>query len=330
MRRELLRWPRFICLLAARPAIARREGLALPIPVTLRFEGVASTEESRWQELVIAHLGLQQWERIALGDELELLGPVAQSVLRTHGVLWPPNAYLHVPILETARGGSVLTGWDGDGLLGSWRWARAQTVLHRRAWPVPRDVLRVGLALSPAAVRRRVMRTSVLGMVPWLRVNVRGELAEMVRADAANAPRSWDEWLGYYQLRRYVRLGVASLDLLGRARDVSVSHPFLDPHFLTALARGGAGAGYGDRDRAMRVLFGDLLPAEVIARRGKAEFGGVLWGERSRVFAASWAGDGIDRERVDPGRLAHEWTLSRPRFGAGTLLQFAWLAAQEK
>ncbi len=313
-------------VLALAVGVARREGLPLPVPVTLRFDRVAGIDESRWQELVITHLGLRDWEILAIGDELDLVGPLAQAGLRAHGLLWPPNAHVHVPILETARGGSLLTGWDGDGLFGEWRWARAQAVLHRRVRPQRRDLLRVGLALAPPRVRRPLIDARVIRAVPWLRDGARAELEGLVRADAAREPRRWDARIAWYERRRYVRLGIRSLQLLGAARDVVVEQPFLDAAVLRALARAGGAAGYGDRDRALRTLFGDLLPAELIARSGKALFGGALWREPSRTFAAAWTGSGLDAGRVDAGRLVAQWALPRPLFGAGTLLQIAWLA----
>ncbi|MGO9960672.1 MAG: asparagine synthase-related protein [Solirubrobacteraceae bacterium] len=317
-------------VLAVATEVARREGLPLPVPVTLRFPGVGSTEESRWQELVVAHLGISDWERITIGDELDLIGTVARGVLGTHGLLWPPNAHVHVPILDRARGACVLTGWDGDGLFGLWRWARAQAVVHGRARPQPRDVLRVPLALAPPRARRRWMRPHVLSAVPWVRDGARAELDDWARADAAREPRRWDRRLAYYRRRRYVRLTVRSLDLLGRARGVTVAHPLLAPGFLAALARDGGSRGYGDRAGAMRALFGDLLPSEVIVRRAKAEFGRALWSGESRAFATGWTGAGVDLALVDPDRLRREWTRPSPRFGANTLLQQAWLAARPK
>src|SRR4051794_15301588 len=190
-------------VLAAAVEVARREGLPEPVPVTLRFPGVASTEESRWQELVVAHLRVGDWERIEIRDELDLLGPVARSALTTHGLLWPPNAYVHVPIIDRARGGCVLTGLDGDGLFGDWRWARAQAFLHARVRPERRDALRVALALAPPLARRRWMRPPVLNVVPWLRPEARAELARLARADAAREPRRWDRRIAYYKQRRY-------------------------------------------------------------------------------------------------------------------------------
>jgi len=317
-------------VLAAAVEVARREGLPEPVPVTLRFPRVASTEESRWQELVIAHLRVRHWERIEIADELDLLGPVARSALTTHGLLWPPNAYVHVPIIDRARGGCVLTGLDGDGLFGDWRWARAQAFLHARVRPERRDALRVALALAPPLARQRWMHPPVLNVVPWLRPEARAELARLARADAAREPRRWDRRIAYYKQRRYLRLTVRSLELLAQSADAEVRHPLLSRTFLDAVAARGGAAGYGDRTAAMRALFGDLLPAELVGRRRKAEFGRALWRGETRGFAAEWDGAGVDCELVDPEQLRSAWKLPSPWFGASTLIHEAWLAAQQK
>jgi Asparagine synthase len=167
-------------------------------------------------------------------------------------------------------------------------------------------------------------------VVPWVRSEARSELEALVRADAVQEPRRWNDRIAYYSRRRYVRLAVRSLDLLGRVRGVEVCNPLLDPGFLAALARNGAAAGFSDRTRIMRELFGDVLPAELIARRGKAEFGRALWREEARSFAACWDGRGVDTALVDPEQLRNAWDVPSPLFGANTLLQQAWLAAHEK
>ena len=63
-------------LLAVAVDLARREGWPLPIPVTLCFSG-AATEETGWQEMVLRHLRLDDWVRMQIGEELDLLGPLA-------------------------------------------------------------------------------------------------------------------------------------------------------------------------------------------------------------------------------------------------------------
>jgi asparagine synthase (glutamine-hydrolysing) len=317
-------------VLAVAAAVARREGRPDPIPVTLRFTGMAATGESYWQQLVVDHLRLREWEVIAVDEELDLLGAVARRTLVRHGLLWPPNAYLHVPILERAAGGSLLTGLDGDGLLGDWRWSRAQTVLRGRGRAVPRDVLRIGLALAPPAVRGPLMRPPLPDAVPWLPAPIRRELGAALRADAAAEPRRWDRRVAHYASRRYLRLDIHAFEALGAAAGVAVTHPLLDPGFLGAVARQGSTGGYGDRTAGMRALFADLLPEALIARRKKAEFGAAIWRGQARAFAAAWDGRGLDPELVDPGPLREAWRATSPVFGSSTLLQAAWLAAQAK
>src|SRR4051812_32873556 len=129
-------------VLAVAAAVARRESLPLPVPVTHRFPAAAQTDESEWQEEVVRHLGLDDWVRLEIAEELDALGPVATAAVRRHGVMWPGNAYFHVPIFEAATGGTVLTGIGGDEAFMPSSWSRQLDVLARRVRPRPRDVLR--------------------------------------------------------------------------------------------------------------------------------------------------------------------------------------------
>ncbi|HET8757872.1 MAG TPA: asparagine synthase-related protein, partial [Solirubrobacteraceae bacterium] len=142
-------------VLAVAARVARREGLADPVPVTIRALGAPAADEARWQELVVAHLGLDDWSRLTFADELDVVGPVAAGVLRRHGLLWPFNAHFHVPMLDAARGGALLTGIGGDELFGAATSPRAAAVLGARVRPVARDVRRVALYLAPRFARRR-------------------------------------------------------------------------------------------------------------------------------------------------------------------------------
>jgi asparagine synthase (glutamine-hydrolysing) len=45
--------------------------------------------EERWREIAIGHIGVANWEKISVGDEADLLGPVGTEGLRRHGLLWP-------------------------------------------------------------------------------------------------------------------------------------------------------------------------------------------------------------------------------------------------
>ena len=55
-------------------------------------------------------------------DELDFVGPIAAEGLRRHGVLFPANAHMIVPLAREARGGSLLTGVGGDDTFGQWPW----------------------------------------------------------------------------------------------------------------------------------------------------------------------------------------------------------------
>ncbi len=86
-------------VLAFATYVARKHGLDEPIPLTLRFPSTPR-DESRWQELVVAHLGLREWERIEVTVELDVLGDLACVGLTEHGLLWPANARAAVRLTQ--------------------------------------------------------------------------------------------------------------------------------------------------------------------------------------------------------------------------------------
>jgi len=138
-------------VLAAATRAARRERLDPPIPISFRFRDAPATQEDEWQELVIRDLGLPSWERLQL-DGYDYFGAASAAGLRRHGVLFPPNAFLHRPAFAAAVGGSVLTGLGGDNLLGGWRWctlADAPATLRR-----PPALLGVLTALQQVSASR--------------------------------------------------------------------------------------------------------------------------------------------------------------------------------
>jgi len=312
-------------VLAVTTALARREGLAPPIPVTHRF-AAAATNESRWQEQVIAHLGLSDWVRLEAGPELDCIGPVATDVMERHGLLWPCNAYFHVPILELGAGGSLLTGIGGDEAFSASTWARPLAVLQGQARPVPRDLLRVGFALSPVAVKRRLIRRWLPELCPWLQPTARRQVEVAVAAEAAREPLRWRMRYRHLLASPSMNAGLATLAALAADHDVATVHPFCDAGFLAALAALPRRERHTSRSQAMSALVGDLLPNELISRSTKAEFGGALWSGHSLEVARSWAGDGVDPEIVDVERLAVEWRDPEPDTHTITLLQSVWLS----
>ena len=280
-------------MLAVATALARREGLPEPIPVTHRFPSAARTHESAWQEQVVRHLHLDDWLRIEAGEELGGIGPVAQRVLRRHGLLWPCNAYFHAPVFQAASGGSVLTGVGGDEAFGSSSWERPLAVLGGRARPRPRDALRVGFAVAPRPVKRAVIRSRMPELFPWLRQDARRAVIRAIVADAAREPVRW-------RARHRALLGSAamettltSLAVLGADHDVEVAHPFASAPFLGALAAPQRARRHRSRSEAMTSLVGDLLPPALLTRSTKARFDEVLWSPESRALAAGWTGEGV-------------------------------------
>ena len=270
--------------------------------------------------------GLEDWLRLDFRDELDAVGPVARRVLARHGLLWPFNVHFHVPLLEAAAGGALLTGVAGDEVLSESRWSRANDVLARRVRPVPRDVLAVSLTLSPRAVRRAVLRRRAPEPFPWLRPAGKRALTRAYAEREAGEPRRYarrlERWLG---LRSTV-VSLNSLELLSSDAGVVLVHPLADRAFAAALARLAPTGGPVERGRFMREVFGELLPDDVYRRRTKAPFDEAFWGRHARELAAGWAGEVADPAVVDPDALRAEWSKPLPDPHTLTLVQAVWLA----
>lgn len=316
-------------VLAIATRVAREEGLRLPVPVTLRFADRASDEKD-WQELVVRHLGLQDWVRLDVTDEVDLVGPWATALMRSHGVVWPPNAHFHMPIAAQVSGGSLLTGFGGDEVLGGWVHHRAHAVLRRQIPPRPRDPLRVVQALRPAwsrypAVMRAQRRTTPRR---WLTATGREALRRLWVDAVLNAQPRWDRYVtDTWWTSRYVRSALGALRAAGDAAGVRVVSPFADRRFLEAAARTVGPAGFASRTAALRMLAGDVLPPDVVERTGKAEFTGGFWNVHAREFARRWSGEGLECEYVDSDALREEWRQDHPDARSDTLLQSMYAAS---
>ena len=88
-------------VLAVAVHVARREGLPEPIPITRVFPDVSESDEQLWQERVVRHLGLREWHRVTVHDELDVMGPHATAHLREHGIVWPPTIAGDAPAART-------------------------------------------------------------------------------------------------------------------------------------------------------------------------------------------------------------------------------------
>jgi hypothetical protein len=293
-------------VLAAATALARREGLPLPVPATLRAPGAAAADEARWQERVVRHVAIEDWIRVEVHDELDVLGPHARRVLRTHGLLWPCNVHFHLPLLDLARGGSLLTGIGGDELFS----ASAATTWRRRAF-----------GFAPPPLRRAVLARRDPVDFPWLTPAARRAATAARAAEAAAEPRGVRARMAWLRGLRYLELALSAIDEI--AGDVHLAHPLFDAGPWSAVAVRG---GFADRTEGMTALFGDLLPPDVLARGSKAHFDEVFFNHHSHAFVQAWDGTGAPEGLIDAEALRAHWLGGAPAAQTFTLLQALWLA----
>lgn len=307
--------------------VARRHGLPAPVPITLRYEDHPRTWESEWQELMLGHLGLSDWQVLTIGTELDVLGPTAREALSRHGLYWPGNAHTTIPMLRAAGAGSLVTGNGGDETF-SYLVRRVKPSVRRalRALPPRQAAFYVPLLLLPESVRTRIVYRRGIRL-PWLRPGARREVVRRFLA-ASRAPKGapLDE-LRKLHASRFIELGRGVQTAFERDTGARLFEPFLDLRFLEAAAESSPPGGFGSRAEALEAFFGDLMPPEVTRRGTKAMFTEALWGPESRAFAREWKGDGLDAALVDAVELKRVWARPKPDLRSVTPLQAAWLAA---
>jgi asparagine synthase (glutamine-hydrolysing) len=314
-------------LLAVAVSLARREGWPEPVPVTLQLTS-GKTFERDWQERVVAAVGVSDWMRVPLDDELDLVGPIAAEGLLRHGVRYPANAHTIVPLAERARGGAVLTGVGGDDVFGNWPWHDVASVFAGRRRGRAGDLRRLARWCAPAWLRREILMRREPLMLPWVREPVRRVVAQRLAHEQSSAPRTWASRMRWNARWRAWRTMVRTIGLLGADHGVEVGCPFLEPRYLGALSRAGGHHGWGDRTATMRALFGDLLPDRLLSRSSKAEFSETFFGPHTAAFAERWDGAaGLDPTLVDGHVLKAVWRARQPHFLSAMAVQAAWLAS---
>lgn len=311
-------------VLATAVDVARRNGLPDPVPAIMRFATARETDETAWQELVLRHLEVARYEVVELEHELDALGPTATSALRRNGVRWPGNAYMHDPIIELARGGSLLSGVGGDELLGT-RASRHVLLARRQARPRARDLATVPLALMPGSVRAAVWQRRNAPEHSWLTPAGADLVNRELALEEVAWPHRWDHSVAHWQRTRAYAAFRSALPAIAGDRDVLVVNPFLDRGVLAELAAEAGATGFPSRNEAMRRLFGALLPEATLARPTKAAFSSPVWGPRTRAFVADWRGEGLDAALIDTEALRREWSSREPSFRTVLLLHAAWL-----
>jgi asparagine synthase (glutamine-hydrolysing) len=313
-------------VLATAVDVARREGLAPPVPVTVRFRDTPGAGEPEWQELVVRHLGLDDWLVLEVGDELDVVGPVATGVLRRHGVRYPAHTCLWAYLIEQASGGSLLTGIGGDHVFAA-PLAFVREALAWRRRPRLRDLRVIAFAAAPRPLRRAVLRHRA-GGPPWLRPAAQRAFATAWAESIVRTPTSFRGHLAGVMRPRTMLGMLSTLELLGGDADAAVVHPLIDAGFLAALARAGGPFGFGGRTAAMHAVFSrDLLPEALLSRERKALFDLAYLRQPTRELARSFDGAGLDPELVDSDRLRAEWLSPVPSFASALALQAAWLAS---
>lgn len=310
--------------------VARRHGLPLPIPVTMRYPHLPRTHEEDWQALVLRHLGLPPacQEFLELGTELDLGGSLYTGLLRRHGLFWPPNIHSMLALARAASGGTLVTGNGGDELLSAWGGRRLALIRRGRAWPRRSDLKWLVATSIPrrAAVALLGRRRSFF--LPWmteegLRQVERRHISRMVRTD------SWADEIELFLASRYRELANAAIAMMEADSGARFVQPFADARFMRAVVASAPADGYPSRTEVLRTLFGDLLPEAAVTRSTKAAFTEILWGPESRAFAQAWDGTGVDPELVDVDRLRAEWCAKAyPDFRALPAFQAALQAAQ--
>jgi asparagine synthase (glutamine-hydrolysing) len=299
----------------------------------LRYPGDTAATESDWQELVVGHLrerGLVvDWERCDITDEVDLVGPLAAPVLRGHRAPVFPAAIAPTVLLTSlASGGALVTGNFGDEVLGGHRAALLRAVWRRRGRRMTRsDWYSAATAAAPGPVRARLLRARVAEQ-PWLRRPLRDEVRDQQMADAMARPLAWDASVRAALRPRAVALGTTTRTVIAAERSCLLVEPFGEPAVVAAVARHGGRHGRLSRAEAVRLFGGELLPAALPGRTGKAYFNRSRFGPVSRAFAAGWTGAGVDDDLVDPDVLRAAWLADEPPAGTALLLQQAWLASK--
>lgn len=315
-------------LLALASALAGANGLAAPVPVTHRFPEVPESDESEWQELVIARLGLSDWVKVEWADQMDIVGSIAAAVLGRHGQVMPFNAHFMAPMLERAAGGSLITGVGGDELFGPVDRRVLAAMRYARRPPRRSELRRLVGELAPRRVRlARAVASHPFREFGWIRPAVRNVLArDFARAYAM--PLRWDRSIDRMWQSRYVQCSRATLSALAADYGTDLAAPFFDPLVLADFAASAGPAGLDKRETSLPALAGELLPPELFARETKASFDRAFFNRHARAFAESWDGTGVDERLVDRELLRAEWLSERPSANTFSLMQQAWRATR--
>jgi hypothetical protein len=315
--------------LATATRSARRNGHDDPVPITLRYPGLATAEELRVQERVVAHLGLADWERIELEESLDLIGPVARDTLTRTGPIWPPHAYMMAPLIEAARDGVFVFMTGLGDLFSWWRWGPLAGVLERHRRPGTRDLALLGAALMPASLRARAARRhGVPPAMPWLRPAAERDALARLRRRHAEVPLRFDRAVATQVTHRCFDGAAGTFAALGEAFGTDVEQPLRRAGVAESFAGAGGPRGFRSLGEMLRRMSGELVPADVLTPRPTPDLTRLFFDDASKEFAANWTGAGLDESVVDVVALRQIWLSDKPDPRTACLLQYAWLTEQ--
>ncbi|QLQ36354.1 asparagine synthase-related protein [Micromonospora robiginosa] len=290
-------------VLAIAARVARREGLPDPVPMTWRFTDAPRAYATSWQAKIIAELDLAgQWQILQAGDDLDLVGPVARRLLTRYGLLHPPSQHLHLPIVELARGGALLTGIGGDQILAGWR---------RR----------------PASLRDRLgRRRRPPDPFPWLRPEAARRAHRAVRAEQRAEPHRLARRIAWHLSRRDLTLARLGLAAVAADHDVLAVSPLAGDGFAAALAARHGRLRSPSRGELLAVIADAALPPVITAPRRAATLDEVFLRSATRELVRDWDGSGVDDSLVDVRALRRVWSTWPIGAGTAALVQQVWLA----
>jgi asparagine synthase (glutamine-hydrolysing) len=187
-------------VLRAAVRLARREGLEVPVPATLRLRKQRPAERLA-QERVVIRLGLTEWLRLPVADDLDPVGPAAMAALRRYGLLWPAGAHVFTPLVGWAFGGSLITGLGHhDGA-------------HYRAQALSGDG----------------------GLMSWLRPHARRAVRARLRMDGRAFTLAEGSGDDVVRTPRQLEVRVALMARIAAESRVELHHPLLHPAFARSL-----------------------------------------------------------------------------------------------
>ena len=314
-------------LLALATRVARSEGFADPIPLTMRFHEVPEGEEATWQRNVVDHLKLKDWKVVDQAEDIDLVGAEWRSSLRDNGLRWPPAAHGLLPLQRAASGGAFVHGDGGDQVFAGWGRSGVSDVIARRRRFRTRDVRSLIRAYAPARARWTIETRLAPTPAPWLIPEARRVWRRHQGWAHAAEPRTWPEFLRWTRRERATVLMLETLERQARNADAKLFTPFWDSLFLRSLGRWGGRLGRGGRTALMAPLFTDLLPEHVLRRSTKAHFTRAFFNEPTRRFAREWDGPVPEPEVVLREPLRAAWLSDLPPNTSAVLLQASWLLA---